>query len=202
MQKQVYIIFFYLVLVFPLIVLNFQYSNWLVVGLTGLFFCYWLIQFNQLAKNHFKGELVFRKQKARVQKRFLLLALIPVVGYFINGKFNFLLFFFSASIVVFQIVLRFMIMKQHPIGIVIQDQTLQLNDFRRTKRKLDELKGIKLNNWNGQLELTFHPNKNLLINSKDYSKEDIDRFLMWCTTQHSSELELSDNLKFRLNING
>lgn len=142
-----------------------------------------------------EGDLILRRQTKKVRSLFILLALIPIVGFFINGRTNFLQILLFSSIVIYDILLSVLTRRFKPIGIVIKETNLVLNDFRNTKRNLRQLKGLKLNGWTDVIEMTFQDEKQLYIKRSEYSASDIVSLISICIERSDEQLSVSDNLK-------
>lgn len=177
------------------IFVDIPYSNSIVIGLTVLFLGYMIFEFYNLANNKIEGDLVLRRQSKRVRLLFVFLALIPSVGYLIDGRINLPQIFLSWSIVIFDIVISVLTKRLKPIGIVIKEKNLIVNDFRNTTRNLSQLKSLKLNGLNDQIQMTFVNEKQLYIMRSEYLSLDIESLISICIERSQEQLSISDNLK-------
>lgn len=195
MNRQLLAIIIYLGIMLPLIFSDVPYAKLIVVAITFLFLGYLFVQFNNLARNNFEGDLVLRRQTKRIRPIFILIAIFPTITYFINDRASLLQLFLSWSAVLFDVILTIQTTKLKPIGMVIKGKELLLNDFRNTKRDLGQLTSITLNGWTNVIELTFVNEKQLLINRNEYLPSDIESFIELCKERSEQELLISDYLR-------
>jgi len=154
-----------------------------------------VFEFQKLAKLHLEGDLILRKQTKKLRLSFVILALIPTVGYFLNERFNFVQITVFSSIVVFEIITTLLTKKLKPISIVINGNNLVMNNLTTTHRNLSKLKKLTLNGLTNEIELTFVEEKKLNINRGEYNNSDIEQLIEFCVKQSKENLAISDNLK-------
>jgi len=195
MKRQLIILTIYLGILMLTTFVDIPYSNSFVIVLTVLFFGYLIYEFNSIANTKIEGDLILRRQTKMVRPLFILLALIPSVGYFINDRINFFQIVLSWSVVIFDIVTIVLTMKLKPIGMVIKEKKLILNDFRNTNRNLSQLKSMKLNGFTNEIEMTFVNEKRLYFNRSEYLAFDIQSLISICIDASQVQLSISDNLK-------
>ena len=171
------------------------FSNSIVIGLTVLLFGYLVFEFNKIANNKIEGDLILRRQSKRVRLPLILLALIPTVGYFIDGKINFLQILLFWSIVIFDIYISVLTTRLKPIGIAIKEQNLILNDFTQTTRNLSQIKSMQLNGLTDEIEMTFVKERRVFIKRNEYLPLDIEHLIARCRERGQEQLTVSDNLK-------
>ncbi len=197
MKRQPLIQIIYFGILMSTIFVDIPYSNFIVIVLTVLFFGYLIFEFNNLANNKLEGDLILRRQTKSVRLIFILLALVPIVFYFINGRNYFLQILLFWSIVIFDIVIYVQTKRRKPIGIIIKEKNLILNDFRNTRRNLSQLKSMKLNGLTDLIEMTFVNEKRLYIKRSEYLALDIESLIAICIERSQEQLLISDNLKNR-----
>ncbi|NNV53819.1 hypothetical protein [Limnovirga soli] len=195
MKKQLIILIIYLGILMSTTFVDIPYSNSIVIVLTVLFFGYLIYEFNNIANTKIEGDLILRRQTKMVRPLFILLALIPSVSYFINNRINFLQILLFWSVVIFDIVISIFTKRLKPIGMVIKEKKLILNDFRNTNRNLSQLKSMKLNGLTDEIEMTFVNEKRLYINRSEYLAIDIESLISICIDASQEQLSISDNLK-------
>lgn len=195
MKRPFIILIIYFGILISTIFVVIPYSNTIVIVLTVLFFGYFIFKFNNIANNKIEGDFILKRQSKMVRPLYILLALIPSVGYFINNRINFLQILLFWSIVIFDIVINVLTKRLKPIGIVIKEKKLILNDFRNTQRNLSQLKSMKLNGLTDEIEMTFVNEKRLYIKRSEYLTLDIDNLISICIDASQEQLSISDNLK-------
>jgi len=195
MNRQLTIFILYIFSLLLTLFISIPFSNYVIIVLTVLFFGYQVYQFLQITKNTPNGEIVFRQQSKSVRILFIILALIPSIGYFINGRFNILQISIFWSIVLFDIIVSILTNKLKPIAIVINGDRLELNNQSKTARNLSSLKAISLNGFTNEINMTFSDQSNLLINQNHFSKNDIQKLIDICIAKSRQALTISDNLK-------
>ena len=195
MTRQIIILIGYFGFLTSTVFVNVPYENILILFTTILFFGYQVFEFQKLAKIHLEGDLILRKQAKKIRLSFVILALIPTVGYFLNESFNFVQITVFSSIVVFEIITTLLTKKLKPISIVINGNNLVMNNLTTTHRNLSKLKKLTLNGLTNEIELTFVEEKKLNINRGEYNNSDIEQLIEFCVKQSKENLAISDNLK-------
>ncbi len=195
MTRQIIILIGYFGFLTSTVFVNVPYENILILFTTILFFGYQVFEFQKLAKIHLEGDLILRKQAKKIRLSFVILALIPTVGYFLNESFNFVQITVFSSIVVFEIITSLLTKKLKPISIVIDGNNLVMNNLTTTHRNLSKLKKLTLNGLTNEIELTFVEEKKLNINRGEYNNSDIEQLIEFCVKQSKENLAISDNLR-------
>ena len=195
MTRQIIILIGYFGFLTSTVFVNVPYENILILFTTSLFFGYQVFEFQKLAKIHLEGDLILRKQTKIIRLSFVILALIPTVGYFLNERFNFVQITVFWSIVVFEIIITLLTKKLKPISIVINGNNLVMNNLTTTHRNLSKLKKLTLNGLTNEIELTFVEEKKLNINRGEYNNSDIEQLIEICVKQSKENLAISDNLR-------
>lgn len=195
MKRQFIILIIYFGILMSTIFVDIPFSNSIVIVLTLLFFGYLVFEFNKIANNKIEGDRILRKQSKKIRPIFILLALIPTVGFFINGRNYFLQILLFWSIVIFDIVISVITIRLKSIGIIVKANYLILNDFRNTKRNLSRLKSLQLNGLTDEIEMTFVTEKRLYIKCSEYLILGIESLISICIEKSEEQLSISDNLK-------
>lgn len=195
MNRQLTIFIIYSFVVLGILFLNIPYSNYVATALVLLLFGYQVYLFIQIAKRNPTGEVVFRQQSKSISPIFVLLALIPAIGYFINGRFNILQIATFWGIVLFDIAISILTTKLKPIAIVINGDKLEFNNQLKTSRNLSLLKALTLNGFTDEIRMTFSGERDLLINRTDFSSGDIQKLIAICVEKSKETITISDNLK-------
>jgi hypothetical protein len=151
--------------------------------------------FLQFTKNRSHGEIFFRQQKKSVRPLFVLLALIPTVGYFINGRFNILQVTVFWAIVLFDIITCILTKKLKPIALVINGNKLELNNQIKRSRNLSSLKALALDGFTDEIRMTFSDQHDLLFKRTDFSSSDIQKLIAVCSERSKEILTVSENLR-------
>lgn len=192
-QLTIFIILSFVVL--GISFLNFPYSNYVATALVLLLFGYQIYLFIQIAKRSPTGEVVFRQQSKSISPIFVLLALIPTIGYFINGRSNIFQIATFWGIVLFDIAISILTTKLKPIAIAINGDKLEFNNQLKTSRNLSLLKALTLNGFTDEIRMTFSGERDLLINRTDFSSGDIQKLIAICVEKSKETITISDNLK-------
>jgi hypothetical protein len=195
MTKNLIILFIYSVTLIAIIFLNIPYPNFIATCLTVVFWGYMVIEFNKIANRKIQGDFIVRKQTKEVRIFLVFFALYPIVGYFIDGKINFIQILLGWSILLLDIVMYFMTSRLKPIGIVIKEDNLLLNDLTKTTRNLHELKSLTFNGLTEDIIMTFKTENKMLIKSSEYLQSDIKHLILLCIEKSKEQVFLSDNLK-------
>jgi hypothetical protein len=195
MTRQLTILFLYFFVLLAILFFSFPYSNYVLIALTLLFFGYQVYLFLQSARKNPSGEIFFRQQSKSIRPIFVLLALTPTIGYFINGRFNIFQISLFWAIVLFDIIISILTNKLKPIAIVINGDEIELNNQFKTSRNLSLLKALTLNGFTDEIRMTFSNKSDLLIKRTDFSSADIQKLILICIEKSKETLTISDNLK-------
>lgn len=194
MHRRLILILLYFGLAITILVLQTRYTNIILACLTLLFSIFLVYDYYSLAKRRFKGEVIFHRKRQPARYEFILLALLAVVITFAGGKFN----YFQASclllVSLFEFITGIITAKTNPALIIIDGDTLQINDHRLTTRNLALLSGLTLNGFSEELLLTFNGQHSLRIRVNDLSEQDFRLFISICRNKSREQLFITPNL--------
>lgn len=195
MTRQLLILIIYFGIWITTVFVNIPNSRFIIICSTIVFFGYQLFEFQRIAKKQIDGEVILRRKTKSVRPIFVFLAIVPTIGYFVDGRFNFLQIILFWFIVLFDIVTSILTNRFKPIAIVINGNILEMNTQRTVCRNLSKLKRLTLNGFTDEIQMTFVDENKLLIKRGEFDRLDIDRLIEICVERSKELLFISDNLK-------
>lgn len=197
MTKQLIILILYLVSSLTILILDFSYSDAIVIGIAFLFFGYFLVAFVQNANKPMEGEILFRRQSRLPRRRFIILAVLSIVVGLVVDRFNLVRISLIWLILFYDICLSILTRKIRPVFMVIDGNKLRLNDLGKSTRDLSKLKNLNLNGFSNKLELLFVNGDYLSIRRREYLEADMDKLIEVCLDRSKEDVFVSENLRKR-----
>ncbi len=195
MKRQLTIVIAYFGILMLTIFVDVPFSNFIVIILTVIFWGFQVFEYYKIANIKFEGDLILRRQSKKVQPLLFFFAFIATRGFYLNDRINFLQLAVFWAIVIFEILIGIITKRLKPIGIIIKDNNLILNDSINTKRNLSQLNSLQLNGLTDEIKMTFVKEKKLYLKRSEYLALDIEDLISICIERSKEQLSISDNLK-------
>ena len=195
MNKRIIVGLLSFLLIIVLLISKSKYLIILTILTISINFFLKLYERLRIIKEEEDLEFELRKNSYELKFIYLILALIPTIGYLINGKINYFQISVFWTIFAWEIISYFLLKNQKPIDFYIKDTEIVSADIFSRKWNIEKLEKIELNGLTNILEFTFLNSSKLQLKRDSYSVEKINELIEICKRKKIGEINISDNLK-------
>ncbi len=195
MNKRIIVGLLSFLLIIALLITKSKYLIILTILTISINFFLKLYERLRIIKEEDDLEFELRKNSYELKFIYLILALIPTIGYFLNGKINYFQISVFWTIFAWEIISYFLLKNQKPIDFYIKDTEIVSADIFSRKWNIEKLEKIELNGLTNIIEFTFLNSSKLQLKRDSYSVEKINELIEICKRKKIGEINISDNLK-------
>ena len=195
MNKRIIVGLLSFLLIIALLITKSKYLIILTILTISINFFLKLYERLRIIKEEDDLEFELRKNSYELKFIYLILALIPTIGYFINGKINYFQISVFWTIFAWEIISYFLLKNKKPIDFYIKDTEIVSADIFSRKWNIEKLEKIELNGLTNIIEFTFLNSSKLQLKRDSYSVEKINELIEICKRKKIGEINISDNLK-------
>jgi len=166
----------------------------LFISETVLFIGLLLADFWRISKRQMDGDCVLRRRTRLLQLRFIILALLATIVYFLSDNISVYKLLIIWTLPVFDLGKTLITNKLKPVEMCIQGSELVLNDLENTRKNLTRLAEVRLDGFWDILHLTIANQGTLNLRRKEYDALELKNFIDQCIACSTREVVISDNL--------